>query len=94
MLFSELHKEGPVLEAALLLLFLATSTRGMDSLVTQWKVDIRPDSPIINMNQGRVTMVNMFWLKDVIASYHGDHQQNQNVVKMTVAMFLMGGLGS
>ena len=35
----------------------------MDSLVTQWKVDIRPDSPIINMNQGRVTMANMFWLR-------------------------------
>jgi len=54
----------------------------MDSLVTQWKVDIRPDSPIINMNQ------------DVIASCHSDHQQHQNVVKMTLAMFMMGGLGS
>ena len=60
MLFSELHKEGPVLEAALLQLFVVTSTeRGMDSLVTQWKVDIRPDTPITNMDQGRVTIVNM-----------------------------------
>ena len=67
MLFSELHKEGPVLEAALLLLFVVTSTkRGMDSLVTQWKVDIRPDTPITNMNQGRLTRVNMFWLWQVV----------------------------
>jgi len=62
-LFSELHKEGPVLEAALLLLFVVTSTeRGMDSLVTQWKVDIRPDdTPITNIDQSRVIVVNMFW---------------------------------
>ena len=62
MLFSELHKEGPVLEAALLLLFVVTSTkRGMDSLVRQWKLDIRPDTPITNMDQGRVTTVNLSW---------------------------------
>ena len=61
-LFSELHKEGPVLEAALLQLFVVTSTeRGMDSLVTQWKVDIRPDTPIINMDKSRGTVVNMCW---------------------------------
>ena len=54
----------------------------MDSLVTQWKVDIRPDTtPITNMDQDRLTMVNM----DVMTSC----QQNQNFVKIT--MLMMGG---
>jgi len=34
----------------------------MDSLVRQWKLDIRPDTPITNMDQAMVvTMVNMIW---------------------------------
>jgi len=96
-LFSELHKEGPVLEAALLLLFLATSTRARNGLSGdtmeggyQTVYPHHQHEP----GQGQQYHGQHVLAMDVIASCHGDHQQNKIAVKITLAMFMMGGLGS
>ena len=79
----------------MLLLFLATSTRARNGLSGDtMEGGYQTGHPHHQHEPGQGHHGQHVLAKDAMASCHSDHQQHQNVVKMTLAMFMMGGLGS